>query len=174
MGRAWETTSQLVILADYVGGETFANRLIEFLNEYFAKQQEALDATDRLRTSLRCLPRVLATKQPHPTHLYSVKDIHEVIVSYMETDSTEYFKTKHVAKNLEVLGFRKKVRASGGLRILLEEEAIQQEFRQRRVEPFEEDIEWLEGKHSYQDQPPTPKAESEEEPWWETTEDNER
>ena len=38
----------------------------------------------------------------------------------------------------------------------------------------QEDIEWLEGKHSYQDQPPTPKAESEEEPWWETTEDNER
>ena len=178
MGRGWETTGQLVILADFVGGDEFAERLIEFLNVYFAKNQESQDATDRLRTTLRCLPRVLATKQPHPTHLYSSKDIHEVITSFMEEDQTEYFKTKHAVSNLAVLGFKHKVRASGGLQVELNEDAVRAEFRQRRVEPFEEDIPWLAGDICYQDQPviarPTSESIPEEgEPWWETTEDNE-
>jgi hypothetical protein len=150
IGRQWETTSQFIILADFVGGESLASTLISFFNEYFAKQQEAMDATDRIRTTLRCLPRVLATKAAHPGHLYSVKDIHEVVSSYMEADATEYFKTKHVAKNLGVLGFNHKVRATGGIRIQLEEEAVRHEFRQRRVEPFEEDNDWLEGNRTYQ------------------------
>jgi hypothetical protein len=150
IGRQWETTGQYIVLADYIGGEHFAAKIITFLNNYFSKQQEALDATDRLRTTLRCLPRVLSTKAAHPGHLYSVKDIHEVVSSYMETDSTEYFKTKHVTKNLDVLGFKHKVRASGGLRIELDEAAVRHEFAQRRVEPFDEDNEWLAGRVSYQ------------------------
>lgn len=175
IGRQWETTSQFIILADYVGGEAFASTIIEFLNGYFAKQQEALNATDRLRTTLRCLPRVLATKMAHPVHLYSVKDIHEVVSSYLESDATEYFKTKHVTKNLDTIGFRNKVRASGGLRIELDEAAVRREFIQRRVEPFEEDVEWLAGKVSYQDRPITVAVSipEEGEPWWETTEDHE-
>jgi hypothetical protein len=171
MGRQWETTAQFVILADFVGGEEFATQIIEFLNGYFVKQQEALNATDRLRTTLRCLPRVLASKQPHPTHLYSVKDIHEVVSSYMETDATEYFKTKHVTKNLDVLGFRNKVRASGGLRIELNEEAVRHEFVQRRVEPFDEDVDWLAGKVSYQDQPQVVTTSTPADAWWEEQDD---
>lgn len=170
IGRQWETTSQFCILADYVGGEEFASRIIEFLNGYFAKQQEALNATDRLRTTLRCLPRVLATKMAHPTHLYAVKDIHEVVASYMESDSTEYFKTRHVTKNLDVLGFKNKVRASGGLRIELNEDTVRNEFRQRRVEPFAEDVDWLEGKISYQAKPTPPKPIDDEPSWWESAE----
>lgn len=171
IGRAWETTSQFVILADYVGGEEFAVQLIEFLNGYFTKQQEALNATDRLRTTLRCLPRVLATKLAHPVHLYSVKDIHEVVSSYMESDSTEYFKTKHVTKNLDTIGFRHKVRASGGLRIELDEEAVRAEFIQRRVDPFDEDIAWLAGDISYQSEKvfarPASDNQEVDQPWWE-------
>lgn len=167
IGRQWETTSQYVILADYVGGEKLATRVIEFLNVYFVKQQEALDATDRIRTTLRCLPRVLSTKMPHPGHMYSSKDIHDVIVSYMEEDATEFFKTKHVTKNLEVLGFKTKARGAGGVRILLDEAAVRREFAQRRVEPFDEDIDWLAGRRSYQDQP---KQDNE---WWEEAEDQE-
>lgn len=167
MGRSWETTGQLIVLADYIGGEPLATTIITFMNTYFAKQQEALNATDRLRTTLRCLPRVLATKQEHPTHLYSVKDIHEVVSSYMEADATEYFKTKHVTKNLDVLGFRNKIRASGGLRIELSEDAVRSEFVQRRVEPFEEDATWLAGEVSYQGR------HQEETPWWDSEEADE-
>ena len=149
IGRQWETTAQYIILADYIGGEEFASRIITFMNAYFAKQQEAMNATDRIRTTLRCLPRVLATKAAHPGHLYSIKDIHEVVSSYMEEDSTEYFKTKHVMKNLDTLGFKKKVRAAGGIRIELSEDAVRNEFTQRRVDPFDEDVDWLAGKRSY-------------------------
>jgi len=165
IGRQWEITSQFIVLADYVNGEEYAAKIIEFLNTYFKKQQEGMDATDRLRTTLRCLPRVLATKVPHPTHMYAIKDIHEVVSSFMETDSTEYFKTKHVAKNLDTIGFRNKVRASGGLRIELEENAVRHEFRQRRVEPFEEDLPWFNGERSYQDAKLIAKEE-EDTVWW--------
>lgn len=177
IGRQWETTEQFIVLADFIGGESFATRIIDFFNIYFQKQQEAADATDRLRTTLRCLPRVLATKQPHPGSLYSVKDIHEVIASYMEVDSTEYFKTKHVTKNLDVLGFKKKVRSQGGLRIKLVEAEVRNEFKQRRVEPFEEDIPWLAGTTTYQtpttlfDTYPEPVEKAETTPWWDTEED---
>ena len=181
IGRQWETTGQFIVLADYIGGEAFANKIIGFMNNYFTKQQEAMDATDRLRTTLRCLPRVLATKSFHPGHLYSVKDIHEVVSSYMESDATEYFKTKHVTKNLDVLGFKHKVRASGGLRIELAEDAVRHEFTQRRVEPFDEDIDWLANKISYQsgdrllDSPSTSPAVTSKytgTPFWETEEED--
>jgi len=151
LGRQWEVSAQYITLAEYIGGITFASRIIEFLNQYFAKQQETADAVDRIRTTLRCLPRVLATKAAHPGHMYSTKDIHEVVSSYMETDATEYFKTKHVTKNLAVLGFRHTKRAAGGLQIQLEEAAVRAEFQQRRVDPYEEDLDWLAGKRSYQE-----------------------
>jgi hypothetical protein len=151
IGRQWETTAQYIVLADYIGGEDMASSLIEFFNAYFAKQQENADATDRLRTTLRCLPRVLATKPYHEGHYYTTKDIHEVVSSYMEVDATEFFKTRHVTKNLDILGFRKKKRASGGIQIQLEEGAVRREFEQRRVEPFEEDTAWLAGDVNYQD-----------------------
>lgn len=172
MGRQWETTAQYVILADFTGGEEFASRIIAFLNGYFTKQQEALDATDRLRTTLRCLPRVLNTMMAYEDHFYSVKDIHEIVASYMEADSTEYFKTKHVTKNLDTIGFKNKMRATGGLRIQLSEEAVRNEFRQRRVEPFDEDIEWLAGNVSYQTEgtlfttPTSPATAGIADAWW--------
>lgn len=169
IGRQWETSRQFIVLADYVGGEKFAVRVIDFFNEYFAKQQAALDASDRLRTTLRALPRVLSTKAAHPGNYYSIKDIHEVIASYLEEDAREYFKTKHVGKNLETIGFKDKQRATGGIRIMLTEEAIRAEFAQRRVDTFPEDAEWLAGKVSYQNGTVPPEDEADEpKPFWET------
>jgi len=170
IGRQWETTAQFIILADYVAGEAFAEKVIDYFNAYFVKQQTAADATDRLRTTLRALPRVLNQKLSHPGFVYSAKDIHEVVSSYMEEDAKEYFKTKHVIKNLDTIGFRNKSRASGGVRIEITEAALRAEFTQRRVDPYPEDLDWLNGKVSYQNQPP--KEPEETDPWWERTEDN--
>ena len=171
IGRQWETGQQFVILADLTGGEKFASRVIDYLNAYFIKQQDAANATDRLRTTLRALPRVLAGKAAHPGFMYTAKDIHEVISGYMEEDAKEYFKTKHVLKNLDTIGFRNKARATGGVRIMLTEEDVRRELLQRRVDPYPEDMEWLAGKVSYQNNihPNDPK---DVEPWWENdTED---
>lgn len=153
ISRQWETSSQFIIMADYVGDLELTLPVISFFNTYYKKQQEAMNATDRIRTTLRCLPRVLATKNSQPIHLYSIKDIHDVNVSYMEADAAEYFKTRHISKNLDTLGFKDKKRASGGLRVRLNEDDVRQEFIQRQVEPFDEDIEWLNGTINYQDQP---------------------
>lgn len=169
IGRQWETTQQFIVLADHVGGEAFAEKIIAHFNVYFAKQQQAADALDRLRTTLRALPRVLNTKAAHAGHMYSAKDIHEVISSFMEEDAKEYFKTKHVIKNLDTIGFRNKARASGGVRIEITEAALRGELRQRRVDPYPEDTEWLAGTVSYQNQPTTHAEEVD--PWWERTED---
>lgn len=175
ISREWETTAQYIMLADYIGGEKMAKAVIDYFMEYFSEKQHALDATDRLRVTLRSLPRVLATKHPHPGNFYSTKDIHEVIASYMETDATEYFKTKHVTANLNILGFSEKIRTKGGVQIKLDEDAVRKEFTQRRVEPFEEDVEWFEGKTSFQNstyiipepEPVATTVEDEEPHWWE-------
>jgi hypothetical protein len=170
IGRQWETTAQFIILADFVAGESFAEKIIDYFNGYFTKQQQAADALDRLRTTLRALPRVLNLKAAHGGNVYSARDIHEVISSYMEEDAKEYFKTKHVVKNLDTLGFRNKSRASGGVRIEINETALRDELKQRRVDPYPEDTDWLAGKVSYQNQPVEEPKDVD--PWWERTEDN--
>jgi hypothetical protein len=164
ISRQWETTAQFVVLADYVGGEEFATKVIEWFNGYFVKQQKAADASDRLRTTLRALPRVLASKQAYPGNMYSLKDIHEVISGYLEEDQREYFKTKHVGKNLDTIGFRNKARATGGMRVELNEDAVRAEFTQRQVEVMDEDTEWFEGKRSYQNL--TTEADDDDPKWW--------
>lgn len=177
ISREWETTAQYIILADYIGGEPFAMRVVEWLNAYFKDQQVALDATDRLRTTLRALPRVLATVAKHPSNYYSIKEIHEVISSYMEADATEYFKTRHVTKNLNVLGFKTILRTKGGVQIQLNEDEVRKELIQRRVEPFDEDKLWFTGEQNWQDgshiipEKPVDKPEQTEEHWWDSISD---
>jgi hypothetical protein len=113
---------------------------------------------------------VLSTKAAHPGNLYSIKDIHEVVSTYLEEDQREYVKTKHIAKNLDALGFKNKVRAAGGLRVMLAEDDVRHEFRQRRVDPFDEDTDWLDGKATYQSGATKPEEDEDDSPppFWET------
>ncbi len=157
VGRQWQITQLYVILADYLDTLDQGNRcdrLILFFNEYFATLQKQQDATDRIRVVLQCLPRVLYGSAPHDGGFYFLKTIHEVVSGYLEDDSKEYYKTRTLGKHLDVLGFKNKRSRKRGVQIWLDPEAVRAEFRQRRVEPYPEDVEWLAGTVEYTHLPP--------------------
>ena len=150
VGRSWQVSQQIVIVADYIGGEAFAAEIIDWLNEYFREQQAQLDATDRVRLTLRSLPRVLNKFTQEGDGYYKLQDIFDTMVSYLDTDAADHTRTGTINKYLGVLGFRTKKAAKGGSHIQVKEDQVREAFKQRRVEPFEEDIEWLRGDVDYQ------------------------
>lgn len=152
IGRQWQITQLYIILADYI--DRFDNgsrcdRLIAFFLEYFESLQRQQDASDRIRMLLRILPEVLRTKVAFDDGWYHIKTIHEVMSQYIEEDAKEYYKTRAVAKHLDVLGFKKRRAHKQGQQVWLDAETIRQEFRQRRVEPAEEDLAWFKGEVEY-------------------------
>jgi hypothetical protein len=152
IGRQWQITQLYVVLADYI--DSFdqgdrCNRLIEFFNEYFVRLQKQQDATDRIRLVLKALPRVLADYTPIDGSYYRLKDIHAVVSSYLEEDAKEYFKTRTLGKHLDVLGFKTKRAHKDGSQVWLDPEVIRHQFAQRRVEPHDEDKDWLAGTTEY-------------------------
>lgn len=161
IGRQWQITQVYIVLADYLdrcdSGDR-CDRLITFFNEEFAKQQKAQDATDRVRIVLKALPRVLAEHIPIDGGYYFLKDIHEIVSGYLEEDAKEYFKTRTLSKHLDVLGFKNKRSKNRGTQVWLDPETVRQEFRQRRVEPHDEDLAWLAGETNYIHTPSTPQS----------------
>lgn len=172
--RHWQITQLYVILADYIDSfdnGTRCDRLITFFNGYFADQQRAADATDRVRILLQCLPRVLQNNTPEDDVFYTLKQVHEEVVARLDTDATEYYKTRQVGRALEVLGFKNKRSRKGGTQVALPADQIRAEFRQRRVTPYEEDIAWLEGDDYTPPEKPTAAAAPDEIWWGETMEE---
>lgn len=145
--RQWEVGGCLVVLAAYVDptGE-LAKTIIVLLDEYFIEAQKKQDADDRMRLLLLSLPEVLRTKAPYDGDWYAIKDIHEVVCQLLDTDQIDYYKTRHVSRNLDVLGFKTKRAHKNGSQIRLTAEAVRSTLLERRVTPTEEsDLAWLRG-----------------------------
>lgn len=152
ISRHWQITQMYIILADFIDSfdnGTRCEALIRFFTEYFAESQRQLDATDRIRLVLRCLPRVLNRFVPDDGGYFYLKSIHEVVTEYIEEDAKEYYKTRTLSKHLDVLGFKKRRPHKQGQQVWLEASQIRQEFQQRRVEPDPEDVPWLKGEVDY-------------------------
>ncbi len=152
ISRQWQITQLYVVLADYLDSFDQGHRcdeLIAFFNDYFKRQQEQQDTTDRVRIVLKALPRVMSEFAAIDGHWYRLKDIHSVASAYLEEDSKEYFKTRTLGKNLDSLGFKTKRSKKDGSQIWLDPEVLRQQFRQRRVEPHDEDLAWLNGEVEY-------------------------
>lgn len=146
LARQWQITQAYIVLADYLDKMdkgTRCDQLIAHFTEYFAEAQKQLNATDRIRLVLRTLPRVLATVSPSDEGYFPLKTIHEVVSQYLEEDQKEYFKTRTLGKYLDVLGFKKKRPHRQGQQIWITADQVRAEFRQRQVEPDEEDEAWL-------------------------------
>jgi hypothetical protein len=152
IGRQWQISQLYIIIADYLDRQDAGDRcdrLLAFFTDYFESMQRQQDATDRIRLLLRVLPEVLRTKTAFDGNWYSLKAIHEVISQYVEEDAKEYYKTRQVSKQLETLGFKKRRANKAGQQVWLEADTIRQEFRQRRVEPQEDDRAWFSGAIEY-------------------------
>lgn len=150
VGRQWQVTQQFIVLADYIAGDQLAVPFISFFNEYYKAQQASQDATDKTRLLLMSLPRLMQQHDPWSGNFYPLKQVHEVLLGYVDEDQREYLKTRTVTKYLDVLGFKTKKPRSGGVHIQIPEEQVREAFKQRRVEPFPDDTEWLAGTVDYQ------------------------
>jgi hypothetical protein len=152
VGRQWQITQLYITIADFLDqqdGDNRCDRLIAFFNVYFADLQRAQDATDRIRIVLKCLPRVLANNLPEDGGFYTLKVIHEEVTSRLDADAVEYYKTRSLGKHLDVLGFKNKRAKKGGTQVWLDPTKVREEFRQRRVDPYDEDRAWLDGEVDY-------------------------
>jgi hypothetical protein len=152
ISRHWQITQMYIILADFIDQQDGGNRcdtLLRFFEEYFSETQKQLDATDRIRLVLRCLPRVLARATPQDEGYYYLKSIHEIVSDYLEDDAKEYFKTRTLGRHLDTLGFKKRRPHKQGQQVWLDATQIRQELLQRRVEPDPEDEAWLRGEVEY-------------------------
>lgn len=155
INRAWEISQLFVVLAHHVAGIEFAREVIQFFIVNFAEQQKASEELDRQRLLLKALPKVLRYGEnwnPKEPDYLRIKDIHTAVTELLDEDQKEYYRTKTASKHLTALGFRGRKTAKGGQLALVTEDAIREQFRKRRVEPFPEDVEWLEGKVSYIEQ----------------------
>lgn len=150
VGRQWQVTQQFIVLADHVAGAQLYEPLVAYFNEYYKASQASQDATDKTRLLLMTLPRLMQKHQPWGKDFYRLKDIHEVLLSYVDDDQHDFLKTRTVSKYLDVLGFKSKRPHSGGVQVAIPEEQVREAFRQRRVEPLPDDIQWLDGTMDYQ------------------------
>lgn len=151
--REWQITQSYIVIADYLDKMDKGKRveqLVTFFETYFTDKKKNSEATDRIRLTLKALPRVLQLHHPHDGHYYPLKNIHEVISAYIEDDSKDYFKTRTVGKYLDVLGFKQRRAHKQGSQVWIEADKVRQELNQRQVEPFPEDIQWLTGAVEYE------------------------
>lgn len=152
VGRQWQISQMYITLADYLDrfddGDR-ASRIIAFFEVYFENLQRQQDASDRIRMLLKVLPEVVRTKTCYDGGWFQIKAIHDVMTTYIEEDAKEYYKTRTVSKHLEVLGFKKRRASKQGQQVWLDQNQIRQEYKQRRVEPVEEDRAWFNGEYQY-------------------------
>lgn len=148
--RAWEVSMPFIVLAEHIGGRDMAIELLRFFEKYFEEAREQQATVDRQLTLLRCLPRVFANKEPYDGHWWNLKDIHEVVLEWIEEDAREYYKTRTASRNLTALGWRTRRNAHGGVQIPITEDEVREQFRKRRVTTLtDQDELWLTGKISY-------------------------
>jgi len=146
INRQWQVSQPYFALADYLQDFELLDKMARFFSQYFSQQQKTQDDTDRIRLLLKALPRVLAKKttQREPG-MYLAKDIHDVMLDYIEVDQQEYYKINRVNKDMSTLGFTDRRNGVGGMAYRLDPERIRAAFRQRRIDPHPEDVAWLDG-----------------------------
>lgn len=150
--RLWQISQLMIIMADHIGGETFAKRVIGHLGKHFETASMSADEADRQLLLLRCLPRLLETQAPHVIDgkpYWTVKHIHEVVSSYLDDDQKDFYRTRAVGRHLTSLNFRDRRRVKGGQAYHFTEQMIRDNFARRHIAPFDEDIAWLAGQTSY-------------------------
>lgn len=148
--RHWQIAQPLLVLADYIGGDMLVEPLAKFLTDYWASQTRNANVVDRQALVLRSLPRVMRDKTYDHEFYYLGKDIHSIVAEYLDEEEAKMYKTRSVLRHLAPLGFNEKRNETKGVAVQIIEEDVRKAILQRRIEPFDEDVDWLAGNISYQ------------------------
>ena len=149
--RAWELAAHLVTTIDYIGGDAMSGPLIEWMNKYFLEQRKQQDSSDLMRIFVTSLPGLMRGQMAHEDWYYPVRDVLDNMLSYLDEDVTERLKSSLIWRKLAPpLGMKNFKTAKGGKQIQLIEEDIRRIFKERRIEPHENDVAWLAGEEQLQ------------------------
>lgn len=149
--RNWEIAHSLLTLADYIGGDTLTDPMIEWLSDYWKKAIKNANVTDKLAILLQALPRVMDLATFEDDHYYSIKRIHEIVLGYLLEDERENYKTRTALRHLQTLGFTERRTSRTGTEVQVHEKDVRKALTQRKIDPFEEDTDWYQEKKSYQE-----------------------
>lgn len=145
--RAWQISQVFITMADFVLGREKALEVVEWFSNYFAHTRRNADESDKQRRLLRVLPRVFATHNSPVPGTLLLKHIVEVYREYSEEDDREYIKPKGVGRNLTALGWIDRTVNKAGTCVHITEDEVRHQMRRREVDPYPEDINWLEGRN---------------------------
>jgi hypothetical protein len=169
--RQWQIAKPLLVLADYIGGDLLVEPLAKYLAEYWASATRNANVVDRQALLLRVLPRLIRDVGYSEDHFYPVKEIHRLVTEYLDEEEAKTYKSRSVLRYLAPLGFvEKRNSRTTGVLVQIKEDQVRTAFVQRRLEPFDDDADWLDGKISYErEQQPPPDSPAS---LWEDGDDN--
>lgn len=151
INRAWQIARPYLVLASAIS-EELTDELVEFFEGYYIGHRELLQAADQTALVLKSLPKVIKLKPALKDDLYSLEQIHAVVLLHLEQDQHDYYRSRHTDRILTALHVTKG-EIDGRMAYALPEDWLRSAFMRRMVTPFEDDRAWLEGQVSYRSEP---------------------
>ena len=148
--RSWEIAAPLITMMDYLWGQEEAVRIGEWLTTYFNEQRKLTDSTDITRLIALSLPGYLRLALATDQWYYPMKGILDHVLEYMDPDASDRVTTRTIHRFIEPLGFAKVRAAKGGRQVQILEPMLLEVFKERRIDPMPEDVEWFEGRETLQ------------------------
>jgi hypothetical protein len=148
--RSWEISAAIITVADYIGGESLSQPIIDWLDNYFQEQRRKSDSNDITRLLAISLPSLLRVQMAREGWYYPLQNVLDNLKTFLDEDATERLTTRGLLKSLAPLGFTDHRAEKGGRVIKIEEDELRKVFKERRIEARLEDTAWLDGEESLQ------------------------
>ena len=150
INRQWELAVPVIVMADYIGGDTLTDPLLAWLTNYFETERKRDDSMDNIRALVMSLPTTLKEHMAHEGRWYNAKDILATYKDFTDEDAMEKVTTRTVIKYLAPLGLTDTRVTKGGKQVAIDEEMLRTIYNERRIIPRDEDLAWLDGQATYQ------------------------
>jgi hypothetical protein len=150
INRQWELAVPVIVMADYIGGDTLTDPLLAWLTTYFETERKRDDSMDNIRALVISLPTTMRNNAAVEGRWYNAKDILATYKDFTDEDASEKVTTRTIVKYLAPLGLSETRANKGGKQVAITEEMLRSIYRERRIDPRDEDRAWLEGTADYQ------------------------
>lgn len=149
--RAWEIAGPIIVMADYIGGESMTAPIIEWLTEFFDTRKKQEDSLSAHRTLVISLPHLMSEDAAYEGGYYLTKDILDNYLKFSDDNKKKTrLSPRVVNKWMNALGFKQTRTGRGGTQVRVDEEQLRHVFEQRQVTPRDEDLQWLSREVDYQ------------------------
>lgn len=150
--RSWEISAALISLMDYIFDADEATRIGEWLIKYFDEQRRLTDSSDLTRLLALSLPSYIRDTPAHSQWYYPLKSVLDHLLDYLDDSDGTKLTARSLPRHLTPLGFGNIKASKRGRLVQILEGDLRRVFRERRIEPLSEDVDWLEERVNHQSQ----------------------